>query len=76
MGQIMIYLEKDIEQKMVAAAKSARLSESKWIAKLIQEKVANEWPRSIVDLAGAWENFPDINDVRSDQGKDANREKL
>ncbi|WP_089723789.1 CopG family transcriptional regulator [Candidatus Thiosymbion oneisti] len=76
MGQVTIYLEEDTERKMVAAAKSAQLSKSKWIAKLIQEKVANEWPRSIVELVGAWEDFPDIDDIRSDQGKDTNREKL
>ena len=76
MGQVTIYLEEEIEQKMAAAAKSARLSKSKWIAQLIREKVANEWPQSIVDMAGAWEDFPDIEEIRSKQGKDAKRESL
>ncbi|MES9855086.1 MAG: CopG family transcriptional regulator [Sedimenticola sp.] len=76
MGQVTIYLEEDIEQKMVDAAKSAHLSKSKWIARLIQDKVANEWPQSVVELAGSWENFPTINDIRNNQGKDASREAL
>jgi len=76
MGQVTIYLEEDIEQKMVAAAKSSQLSQSNWIAKLIQEKVANEWPQSIIELVGAWKDFPDIDDIRFDQGKDTKREKL
>ncbi len=76
MGQVTIYLEKEIEQKMVDAAKSANLSKSKWIAKLIHEKVANEWPQSVVELAGAWEEFPSIDDIRSNDGKDAKREAL
>jgi hypothetical protein len=57
MGQVTIYLEDEIEKKMVATAKSGHLSKSKWNSKLIKEKVANEWPQSIIDLAGAWEDF-------------------
>ena len=76
MGQVTIYLEEDIENKMVTAAKSAHLSKSKWIARLIQEKMANEWPQSMVDLAGSWEDFPSIDDIRSNAGKDANREEM
>lgn len=76
MGQVTIYLEEEIEKKMVAAAKSAHLSKSKWISKVIQEKVANEWPQSIVELAGAWEDFPEIADIRSKQPNDSNRELL
>ena len=76
MGQVTIYLEEDIEKKMIAAAKSAHLSKSKWISKLIQEKVANEWPQSIVDLAGAWGDFPDIEEIRPNEGNDAKREEL
>ncbi len=74
MGQVTIYLEEDIEQKMVNAAKSAHLSKSKWISKLIQDKVANEWPQSIVELAGSWDDFPAIDDIRNNEGKGANRE--
>ncbi|NOY62656.1 MAG: CopG family transcriptional regulator [Gammaproteobacteria bacterium] len=76
MGQVTIYLEKDIEQKMVDAAKSAHLSKSKWIAKLIQDKVANEWPQSVAELAGSWEDFPTIGEIRHDGGKDLDREGL
>jgi len=74
MGQVTIYLADEIEQKMAAAAKSAHLSKSKWVAKLIQEKVANEWPKSVINMAGAWEDFPDIEEIRSNKGKDAKRE--
>ena len=76
MGQVTIYLEEGIEQKMIDAAKSAQLSKSKWIAKLIQEKVANEWPPAIIELAGAWEDFPTLEAIRANKGKDADRESL
>ena len=76
MGQVTIYLDDEIEHKMTEAAKSAHLSKSKWIAKLIQEKVANEWPQSVVDLAGSWEDFPGIEEIRRYSGKDSNREPI
>ena len=76
MGQVTIYLEEDIEHKMVVAAQSAHLSKSKWIAKLIQDKVANEWPQSVVSLAGSWEDFPTIDEIRTTIGKDAEREPI
>jgi len=76
MGQVTIYLEDEIEHKMVKAAESAHLSKSKWIAKVIQEKVANEWPQSIINVAGTWEEFPDIEDIRGDIGKDSKREEF
>ena len=76
MGQVTIYLEDEIEHKMVQAAESAHLSKSKWIAKVIQEKVANEWPQSVVNLAGTWEDFPNIEDIRVNKGKDSKREDI
>jgi len=74
MGQVTIYLEDEIESKMIEAAKSAQLSKSKWIAKLVQEKIANEWPQAVVELAGSWEDFPALEEIRSTAGKDAKRE--
>ena len=76
MGQVTIYLEDDIENRMVKAAKSAHLSKSKWIAKLINDKVANEWPQSVIDLAGSWDDFSNIDDLRKNSGKDARREEF
>ena len=74
MGQVTIYLEDEIEEKMVKAAESAHLSKSKWIARLIREKVANEWPQSVANFAGSWDDFPVIEDLRKNSGIDAKRE--
>lgn len=74
MGQVTIYLEDEIEEKMVKAADSAHLSKSKWIAKLIREKVANEWPQSVADFAGSWDDLPSIEDLRKSVGIDAKRD--
>lgn len=74
MGQVTIYLEDDIEAKMTAAANAAQQSKSKWIAGLIKQNVANEWPKSIIGLAGAWQDFPQIEDIRSNYGENVPRE--
>lgn len=77
MGQVTIYLDDKTEAKMIRAAKSANVSKSKWIASLIQTKVVNEWPASIAELAGAWKDFPDIEEIRnSNSAKDIGREPL
>lgn len=76
MGQVTIYLEEEIEKKMNAAVKSAQVSKSKWIAQLIRDKVANDWPQSIVDMAGTWGDFPAVDDLHETQAADATRETL
>ena len=76
MGQVTIYLEDEVEEKMSAAAKSEHLSKSKWVASLIKEKVASEWPESITHLAGAWKDLSLAEEDRADLGRDVERETL
>ena len=76
MGQVTIYLEDEIEEKMTAAAKSEHLSKSKWVAGLIKAKVATEWPESISQLAGAWNDLALAEDGRVVLGQDVEREAL
>jgi len=74
MGQVTIYIDAETEKKMIASAKAAKISKSKWITQVIKEKITSEWPASVVDLAGAWEDFPSIEEIRSGIGKDIERE--
>ena len=74
MGQVTIYLEDEVDVKMRTAAKAMHLSQSKWIANLIKEKVVDEWPVSVKNLAGAWKDFPSLEDIRSFHSTDSNRE--
>jgi hypothetical protein len=76
MGQVTIYLEDEVEEKMSAAAKSEHLSKSKWVASLIKAKVASEWPESINHLAGAWKDLSLAEEGRASLGRDAEREAL
>jgi hypothetical protein len=74
MGQVTLYLDTETEARMREAAKAAGISQSRWLADLIRERTANEWPQSVVDLAGAWADMPTAEELRQSQGEDAPRE--
>ena len=77
MGQVTIYLDNEIENKMKKAAKTGRLSVSKWIANIIKEKTSTEWSQDVVNLAGSWrDDFPLLEELRLNQPADYNREVL
>ena len=76
MGQVTIYLDDDTEAKMVASAEAMQISKSKWIATVIQEKLHDQWPLEIREMAGSWETFPDLTDIRDQPSQDSQRESL
>jgi hypothetical protein len=77
MGQVTIYLDSKTEIKMKKAAKSGRLSVSKWVSGIIEEKTATDWPQDITRLAGCWkDDFPKSEEIRESQGRDYPREDL
>ena len=39
-----------------------------------QEKVADKWPENVVQLAGAWQDFPEREEIGASQGEDIVRE--
>lgn len=76
MGQITIYLDKETEEKLRALANSMEISQSKWIANTIREKLQTEWPDSIRALAGAWKDLPTVEEIRASEGQDIEREEF
>jgi hypothetical protein len=76
MGQVTLYLDNHTERKLKAAVKGCGLSQSKWLSELIQKELATEWPDSIRQLAGTWDDFPSLEEVRSSIVKDSRREIL
>ncbi len=74
MGQVTIYLDQVTETKMKAMINRKKCSKSKWIADLIREKTENVWPSHIQNLAGAWKDLPDAEEIRKNQGTDIPRE--
>lgn len=76
MGQVTIYLDDEIEKRMTANAKAMKLSKSKWIANVIREKLADEWPANVRELAGSWEDLPTLEEIRDTGQRDITREAL
>jgi len=76
MGQLTIYLDDESAERMRAAAKAGHISQSKWVARLIQEKTANVWPESVIKLAGSWPDLPTAEEIRNTAGRDAMREEV
>lgn len=76
MGQVTIYLDDETERKMIANARAMKLSKSKWIAGVIREKLVDEWPATVRELPGAWEDFPSLDELRAGQDRDVERESL
>lgn len=76
MGQVTIYLDDEIEKRMTANAKAMKLSKSRWIANVIREKLVDEWPPNVRELAGSWEDFPTLEEIRETGRRDITREAL
>ncbi len=74
MGQVTLYLDNETEEKMRTAAKAAGVSQSRWVADLIRDKTATEWPDSIVRLIGSWADFPSLEEIRKGLPEDLPRE--
>ncbi|MCP4655932.1 MAG: CopG family transcriptional regulator [bacterium] len=76
MSQLTLYLDTETEAKMRQGAREAGVSLSRWVADLIREKTADEWPESISQLAGAWPDFPTREEIHASLGEDLPREGL
>lgn len=76
MAQITIYLPDALEAKARKAAKARRESVSRWIAAQVQRSLSDTWPPAVLDAAGAFPDFPDLNEIRKGYGKDARREPM
>ena len=76
MAQVTLYLDEETAAKLKAAAKASGLSQSKWVTKMIRQKVADAWPPQVAALAGAWPDLPEAEELRRERGQDAPRENL
>jgi len=75
MSQITLYLD-DATQVLVEQAAAAHgMSKSRWVAELIRKHAAHEWPKSCIELAGRFDDFP-LRDAQPVQGLDADVPRL
>ena len=74
MAQVTLYLDEDTAERLKKAAKQAGVSRSRWLAMLVREKTATEWPQAVRDLAGAWTDLEATKGLRRRTGRDVRRE--
>ena len=75
MRKITLHLDEQVFGQVKAAAKAAHVSPKRWIADVIGSRVRT-WPASVQALAGAWHDFPDIDEIRRNLVPDDPRETL
>ena len=76
MAQVTLYLDDETKERMRRAAKAAGMSQSRWLAELVRRGTANEWPAEVRELAGAWPDFPEAEELRRASGRDVRRERF
>jgi hypothetical protein len=76
MAQVTLYLDEETIERVRRAARASGLSRSRWLAALVREKTARQWPDAVRDLAGAWGDFPEAGELRRSAGRDVKREPL
>ena len=74
MAQITIYLPDKLESQARKAAKAHRQPVSRWIADQLVRSLKHDWPKGVLDAAGALPDFPDLRTIRKGYGKDTPRE--
>lgn len=76
MAQVTLYLDADTAEKVRKAAEQAGLSRSRWLARLVQDNTATEWPQAVKELAGAWADLEPAKGLRRRTGRDSRRERF
>lgn len=76
MPQVTIYLDEDTEKRAKKAARAEGVSLSKWICDSLRQKTESTWPKAFLDLAGAFPDFPTLEDLRRPDRADAGREPI
>ena len=76
MAQVTLYLDDETAKRVKKAARDAGLSRSRWLARLIRERTATEWPQEVKDLAGAWAEIEPTDGLRRGTDRDSRRSRF
>lgn len=73
MAQIVLTLDDEVLEQVLHQAKAENLSSVVWLDKLIKQgvgmlnkpsKINAEWSSDLKELAGAWQDFPTLEEIR------------
>ena len=73
MAQITLYIDAATQQRLREAAALRKVSQSQFVADLIRQATANEWPPEVLALAGSVPDFPLAEELRAGLPPDAER---
>jgi hypothetical protein len=76
MAQITIYLPDELENRARKVAKAKGTSVSRWIAEQVVHTLKDDWPKGVLDAAGALPDFPGLDEIRESYGSDVPRESI
>ena len=85
MAQIVLTLDDEVLEQVLHQAKAENLSSAIWLDKLIKQRVGmlnkpnninNQWSSDVQELAGAWQDFPTLEDIRHSPSQDTPKEPL
>ena len=76
MAQVTLYMDDETLARVREAAQAAGMSMSAWLVQLVRDRTATEWPAEAAALAGAWPDFPTVEELRAGYGEDVPREGL
>ena len=73
MAQVTLYLDDEADSLLRTCAQVAGVSNSRWVADLIRRHAHSQWPAAVLNLAGAFPDFPLAEDVRVQAVADVHR---
>lgn len=76
MAQITFELDEGLEQQFYQLLAQEQLSVSNWVKKMIHQHSNTGWSNDVVALAGSWDDFPSLEEIRSPVGEVIPREVL
>lgn len=74
MAQITLYIDDGTQAKLRDAAARRKVSQSQFVADLIRQATAADWPPEVLALAGSIPDFPLAETLRAGQPADAERD--
>ena len=78
MSQNILNLDKETDAVIKQIDQSANLEPSQWLSQFVKHQIKQHqaWSLEVKALSGRWDDFPSLEDIRSNHGTDSIRESL
>lgn len=78
MSQITLTINEETESVIQQLAQSENLAPNQWLSQFVEQQINQHqgWSPEVKALAGSWDDFPSLQDIRGGYGADDVRESL